>query len=190
MKEFRFKILVLGTSDKLRSEFLGLISQKSWRIDGVSGHFHSTNGVVIDIWFPRENSSSKILASFSYSDANGVIIVMGRRDRRALQRMKRIIHKRVGKVPFVAFVLRKYMSDGERAMKSLHAVRLLSEKMKEVSLQIKVEIPSKKEGLTPTEVAGRPAYRVDKYGFVVLDSSEGIPLFVDTPEQKSKLKKP
>jgi len=187
MKDYKFKILVLGTSDELRIEFLALISRKSWRIDGVSGHFHSTDGVTLDIWFPRENASSKILASFSYTGANGVAIVMGRRDKRALRRMTKVIHERVGKVPFVAIVLRKNMSDGERAMKSLHAIRLLSERMKDVSLKTKVEEPKKKEISTPTAVAGQPRFKVDQFGFIIPDSSDGVSLFVDEPDKKSKL---
>ncbi len=188
MKDYKFKIMVLGTSDALRSEFLSLISQKSWRIDGVSGHFHSTNGVTLDIWFPRENASSKILASFSYSDSNGVAIVMGRRDKRVLRRMTNLIHARVGKVPFVAIVLRKNMSEGEKAMKSLHAIRLLSDRMKAVSLKMKVEVPPKKEIITPTAVAGQPAFKVDQLGFIIPDSDEGIPLFMDEPEKKKQTK--
>ena len=186
MKDYKFKILVLGTSDELRSEFLSLISQKSWRIDGVSGHFHSTDGVTLDIWFPRENASSKILASFSYTSSNGVAIVMGRRDKRVLRRMTKMIHDRVGKVPFVAIVLRKNMSHGEKAMKSLHAIRLLSERMKDVSLKTKVELPTKIEAPSPTAVAGQPTFSVDQFGFIIPDSSDGVSLFVDEPDKKSK----
>lgn len=186
LKDFKFKILVLGTSDQLRAEFLSLISQKSWRIDGVSGHFHSVNGVTLDIWFPRENASSKILASFSYMDANGVIIVMGRRNKRTLKRVIDTIHGRVGTVPFVAVVIRKDMSEGEKALKSLHAIRLLSDRMKEVSQKVEIPEALKKEAAPPTAIAGQPSFKVDQFGFVVLGADEGVPLFTDDPDQKSK----
>ncbi|NVM27771.1 MAG: hypothetical protein HWN65_02925 [Candidatus Helarchaeota archaeon] len=188
-KEFKFKILILGTSDRLRAEFLSLISQKSWRIDGVSGHFHSTDGVTLDIWFPRENASSKVLASFSYEGANGVVMVMGRRYQRALRRMKRTIRERVGKVPYVAFVLRKNMSEGEKATKSLYAVRLLSDRMKEVSLMTEVKEAPRKRVATPTSIAGKPKYTVDQFGFIVPDSSKGVPLFSEETQKKAKAKK-
>ncbi len=188
-KEFKFKILVLGSSDELKSKFLELISQKSWRIDGVSGHFHSTDGVTMDIWFPRENASSKVLASFSYEGANGVAIVMGRRDQRILHRMKRTIQERVGKVPYVAFVIRKTMSEGEKATKALYAVRILSDRMKEVSLMTEIKMPPKKKEDQPYTIAGKPKYTVDQLGFIVPDSSNGIPLFVDEPKKKAKAKK-
>ena len=188
-KEFKFKILILGTSDRLRAEFLSLISQKSWRIDGVSGHFHSTDGVTLDIWFPRENASSKVLASFSYEGANGVVMVMGRRYQRALRRMKRTIRERVGKVPYVAFVLRKNMSEGEKATKSLYAIRLLSDRMKEVSLMTELKEPPKKVVARPTSIAGKPKYTVDQFGFIVPDSSEGVPLFSEETQKKAKAKK-
>ncbi|MHA1651452.1 MAG: hypothetical protein ACTSYB_14780, partial [Candidatus Helarchaeota archaeon] len=136
MDEFRFKILVLGTSDRLKAEFLSLISQRSWSVDGVSGHYYEseTDKVSMDIWFPKENASSLILVSLSYSDVNGVIIVMGRKDRRTLRRFVKIINERIGDVPYVGVSLRRNMTDEEKALKSLHAVRILSEKMKERSI--------------------------------------------------------
>ncbi|MHA1267117.1 MAG: hypothetical protein ACTSRS_17895 [Candidatus Helarchaeota archaeon] len=183
-KEFLFKILILGTSDNLKAEFLELISQKSWRIDGVSGHIHSTDGVTLDIWFPRENASSKILASFSYSDANGVIIVMGRRDRRILRKMKKNIQQRVGNVPWVAIVLRRNMSIGAKAVKTLHAIKMLSEKMKDISQQTQIPPSSSNKRSSPSAIAGKPTYYIDNYGFVVPDSSTGIPLFVQKASKK------
>lgn len=162
-----------------------MISQKSWRIDGVSGHFHSTDGVTLDIWFPRENASSKILASFSYKGANGAIVVMGRRDRRILQRMKKTIEIQIGKIPWVAVVLRRTMSIAEKATKALHAIRILSNQMKEVSLTQEVkDSPKRVSPSPPIEVAGKPSFKVDKYGFIVLDSTEGIPLFAEDPHKK------
>ena len=86
MEGFRFKTVVMGTSDRLKSDFLSLISQKSWAVDGVSGHVFEANEVAMDLWFPKENASSKILVSFSYTDINGAIIVMGRRDKRVINR--------------------------------------------------------------------------------------------------------
>ncbi|HUX98403.1 MAG TPA: hypothetical protein VMV49_02500 [Candidatus Deferrimicrobium sp.] len=188
MRDFIFKIIVIGTSDELKTEFLSLISHKTWRIDGVSGHFYATDGVSLDIWFPRENASSKVLATFSFSDVNGAVIVMGRRDKKILARYNKIIHERTGKVPFVGVVLRKNMTEEEKALKSLHAMRFLSEKLKAISNEIPKKEPLEKETIKPKAIAGKPIFKVDEYGFITSDAFNGIPLFVEDLEEKKKIK--
>jgi len=188
MEEYRFKIVVIGTSDDLKAEFLSLISQKTWHVDGVSGHFRSIDGVSLDIWFPKDDASSKVLVSFSFLGVNGAIIVMGRKDRRILRRFVKQIRNDIGTIPYVGIVLRKSMLEAEKGVKSLHAIKLLSDKMKTVSIETEKGTTVEIKSSTPEYIAGKPTYSVDEFGFVTIDSSAGIPLFVNE-EKEEKPKK-
>ncbi len=188
MEGFRFKTVVMGTSDKLKAEFINLISQRSWAVDGVSGHIYERNQVAMDIWFPKENASSKILVSFSYQDINGVIIVMGRRDNRILNRCKRKIRQEVGSIPYVGVVIRSTMSENEKALRSLHAMKILCERMKEIALESTARI-KKKEEPPPRAIAGEPNYVIDEFGFIIPGSEEGVPIFVEASEETDSPKK-
>jgi hypothetical protein len=179
--------VVVGTSDELKAEFLSLISQKTWHVDGVSGHFRSIDGVSLDIWFPKEDASSKILVSFSFRGVNGALIVMGRKDRRILRRFVKQIRNDSGSIPFVGVVLRKSMTEVEKGVKSLHAVKLLSDKMKAVSSETEQGASIELKPLTPEYVAGKSTYTVDEFGFIVMDSL-GIPLFSSEEEEEIQKK--
>lgn len=186
MKDYIFKIVILGTSDQLKEEFLSLISERSWHVDGVSGHRHSTDGVSIDIWFPKDDASSKILVSFSYHDVNGALIVMGRKDRRNLRRFVKIIRDEIGNVPYVGIVIRKSMTEPEKGVKSLHAIKILSDKMKAYASGIGVGIFPESQSTPPKVIAGKPPpYNVDEFGFVHPNDS-GIPLFANEEEEEEK----
>ncbi len=188
MEGFRFKTVVLGTSDAIKAKFLSLISQRSWNVDGVSGFVHKEKEVALDIWFPHENASSKILVSFSFTDVNGVIIVMGRRDRRILNQFKQKIKKDIGKIPSIGVVLRKSMTESEKAVQSLNAIKILSEKMKSIASENAKMI--QQEETPPKAIAGKPIYKMDEFGFIVQDSESGVTLFSEEPDntKSSKLK--
>ncbi len=185
MEGFRFKTVVMGTSDDLKAEFISHISQKSWAIDGVSGHVFEHKKVAMDVWFPKEDASAKILVSFSFKDINGVIAVLGRRAKKVLNRFKRKIRKEAGAIPLVGVVLRKNMTDKERAIKSLHAMKLLCTQMRELALKSESKSPPIQQKSTPAAIPGKPIYRVDELGFIVPGTEEGIPLFTDNQEENS-----
>ena len=187
MNKYIFKIVILGTSDQLKAEFLSLISEKSWHVDGVSGHRHSTDGVSLDIWFPKEDASSKVLVSFSFRSVNGALIVMGRKDRRILRRFVKQIRNEIGNIPYVGMVIRKSMTEPEKGIKSLHAVKILSDKMKALSIGTGKDICPEIKPPVPQVIAGKPSYNVDELGFVISDSS-GIPLFSNEEEEKNRKK--
>jgi hypothetical protein len=189
MEGFRFKTVVLGTSDKLKAEFISLISQRSWAIDGVSGHVFEHGKVAMDVWFPKEDASAKVLVSFSYKDITGAIAVFGRRAKKTLNRFKRLIRKEAGKVPLVGLVLRKNMSTEKKAVKSLHALKILCEQMRALALESEIEPTSSKEPSPPKAIAGKPVFHVDEFGFITTGEKEGIPLFIDVQEESSFKKK-
>ena len=183
LEEYIFKIVVVGTSDDLKAEFLSLISEKSWHVDGVSGHRSSIDGVSLDIWFPKDDASSRVLVSFSFRDVNGALIVMGRKDRRILRRFVNQIRSDIGNIPYVGIVLRKNMTEVEKGIKSLHAIQLLSDKMKTFCCESGKEDASEVKVSFPEAIAGKPMYTVDEFGFVIVDS-DGIPLFSNEEEKK------
>ncbi|MHA1131179.1 MAG: hypothetical protein ACTSQQ_10275, partial [Candidatus Helarchaeota archaeon] len=180
MEGFKFKTVVMGTSDTLKAEFISLISQRSWSIDGVSGHVFEHKKVAMDVWFPKENASSKVLVSFSYKDVNGVIAVLGRRAKKTLNRFKNRIRRTVGNVPIVGLVLRKNMPNEEKALKSLHAMKLLCKKMREIALESEPKTPILSHKAPPKGIAGKPVYPVDECGFVTSTAEAGIPLFTES----------
>jgi hypothetical protein len=182
MDKYIFKIVILGTSDQLKEEFLSLISEKTWHVDGVSGHKHSTDGVSIDIWFPKDDASSKILVNFSFQNANGALVVMGRKDRRILRRFVKTIRNEIGNVPYVGIVIRKSMTEPEKGMKALHAVKILSNKMKAYAVGTAREFYPESQPSPPQVIAGKPSYNVDEFGFVI-SNSEGIPLFKNEEDE-------
>jgi len=175
--KYVFKIVILGTSDQLKEEFLALVSEKSWHVDGVSGHRHTTDGVSIDIWFPKEDASSKVLVSFSFRSANGALVVMGRKDRRILRRFVKAIRNEIGNVPYAGLVIRKSMTEPEKGIKALNAIKILSDKMKAIAIGTEREVGPETK-LPPSQViAGKQAsYNVDEFGFVHPNDS-GVPLF-------------